>query len=161
GRSAAKNWPRPKVVEQSAVKLTTNAAIEPKRGRQRAAIHSSSGNSRTPGTMTIQGASSRNTANQTTAESTASATRPSMSSRLGGGSRIADARPITNGATATTPTAYEANQSCQIARAGYGEPRKYTWPAVPPIPETAALTAVAAISPNTWRRLLRRKFAPK
>src|SRR5262249_55985040 len=125
------------------------------------AIHSSSGNIKTPGAMIIQGASSLNMAIQMTAQSAATATRPSMSSCLGGGSRIADVKPINNGAIAKTPSASEAYQWCQTVRADVVELWKYTKPAVPLIPETAAPTAAAIISPSTWRTLLRPKFDPK
>jgi hypothetical protein len=53
---------------------------------------------------------------------------PSMTSLCDGRSRAAEASPIDSGATATMPSASDANQCCQVVRTGAVEPWKYLKP---------------------------------
>src|SRR5580704_12875159 len=108
----------PKIVVQTMVKATMNAAAEEKTGRQRAASHSNSGNNRATGTTVAQGSRGMKITMPLIAASTASATPPSLSSLLGGGSRAAEASPMSSGATATMPSMSDANQCCQMVRVG-------------------------------------------
>ena len=92
------------------------AAAAAKTGRQRAAIHSRTGNSSAIGTTVVQGCGGRAMTMTLKTMSNASAARPSMVSLRGGGSRAAEASPITRGAIVTMPSASDANQSRQVER---------------------------------------------
>src|SRR3984957_14296547 len=108
----------PKIAAQTIVSDAMNAPAAAKTGWQRAASHSSTGNSSAPGTTVCHGCSGNETMIPVIAANTASAPVPSTISLRGGGLRIAAASPITNGATATMPTASEANQCRQIVSIG-------------------------------------------
>ena len=95
-----------------------NAPAAAKTGRQRAASHNNKGNSSALGTTVFQGSCGSEIIIPVIAASSASAVVPSMSSFRGGGSRTAAASPITSGATATMPTASEANQCHQVVSIG-------------------------------------------
>src|SRR6516165_7023556 len=98
--------PMPNVVVQTIVRAVTNAAAAEKTGVQRAASHSSNGNSR----PITQGSRGKKIINPLNAVSTTSATTPSMISLRGGGSRTAETSPINSGATATMPGTLEVSQ---------------------------------------------------
>src|SRR5262245_38378723 len=104
----------PKVIVQTIVSETTNAAAAAKTGRQRAASHSSNGNSMATGTIVFQGSGGSETTNPVIAASAASAPTPSISSHRGGGLRTAEANPIISGATVRMPRRSDANQCCQV-----------------------------------------------
>ena len=137
------------------------AAAEAKTGRQRAAIHKSSGNSNAIGTTVVQGPGGSEMTTTLMTTSDASATRPSIVSLRPGGSRTAEASPIISGAIVTMPSASDANQFCQVTKIDAVAPWNRTNPKVPPIPETAAPTIAAPSNPSTWRSLLRLKGEPK
>ena len=124
------------------------AAAAAKTGRQRAAIHSRTGNNSAIGTTVVHGSGGRAMTTTLRTMSNASATRPSMVSRRAGGSRAAEASPITSGAMVTMPSASEANQFCQVASSDVA-PWNQAKPRVPPIPETAVATIAAASRPST------------
>ena len=91
------------------------AAAAANTGRQRAAIHNRTGNSSAIGTTVVQGSGGSAMTMTLMTMSDASATRPSMVSLRAGGSRAAEASPITSGAIVTMPSASDANQFCQVA----------------------------------------------
>src|SRR6266478_165168 len=99
----------PKVIVQTIVSETTNAAAAANTGRQRAAIHSRIGNSRAPGRIVCHGSGGSETIVAVIIANTRSATTPSTICLLGGVLRRASARPITSGATVIMPTASDAN----------------------------------------------------
>ena len=136
------------------------AAAAAKTGWQRAAIHNSTGNSSAIGTTVVQGSGGRAMTMTLRTMSDASATRPSMVSRRAGGSRAAEASPITSGAIVTMPSASDANQFCQVANIDVA-PWNKAKPRVPPIPETAVATIAAPSRPSTWRSRSRLKGEPK
>src|SRR5215471_7082614 len=111
----------PKVVVQTIESATMNAAAAAKTGRQRAASHSKSGNSRAVGAAVVQGSCGMKTTTALIAVSVASAKIPSMSSLVDGGSRTAEAIPMSNGATAMMPNASDAIQCSQIVSGGVSE----------------------------------------
>src|SRR4051812_34621806 len=106
----------PKVVVHTIVKATTNAAAAANAGRQRAASHSSRGNTKARGTTVANDTSGRKIASVLVTVIAASATAPSKVSFCGGGSRTTAAMPISSGATVKMPSASDANQCCQIVR---------------------------------------------
>src|SRR4029079_9087128 len=108
----------PKVVVHTTVKATTNAAAAANAGRQRAASHSSRGNTNASGTIVANETRGRKIASVLVTVIAASATAPSKVSFGGGGSLTAAARPISSGATVTMPSASDANQCCQMVRLG-------------------------------------------
>ena len=130
-------------------------------GRQRDEIHSRIGNSSAIGRTVVQGSIGNAIAMTLMTTSNASAVRPSIVSLGLGGSRAAEASPITSGAIVTMPSASEANQFCQVLKAEVVSPCNKTNPRVPPIPETAAATAAAPSRPRTWRNRSRLKGQPK
>src|SRR6266436_2083455 len=107
-----------KVIVQTIVSETMNAAAAANTGRQRAAIHSRIGNSRATGSIVTHGSGGSETMATVNAANATSATTPSRISLPGGCSRRALARPITSGATVTMPTASDANQCCQVGQIG-------------------------------------------
>ena len=127
--------PMPKVIAQTIVRDTMNAAAEAKTGRQRAASHSSSGKSSATGTTISHGSGGREIIIPVVANTAASATPPSMSSLRGGGARMAEVRPITTGATVMMPSASDAEPMLpgdqgrclravkQLVRHSRGDPR--------------------------------------
>src|SRR4030081_496167 len=100
----------PKVVVHTIVSATMNAAAAANTGRQRAASHSNSGNSRAIGTKVAHDSRGRKILIALVAVIATSAMAPSMASLCGGGSRTAAATPINSGATVTMPSASDANQ---------------------------------------------------
>src|ERR1700743_1198718 len=108
----------PKIVVQTIVSDTMNAPAAAKTGCPRAASHRNTGNSSAPGTTVCHGCSGSETMIPVIAANTANAPVPSTISLRGGGARMAAANPITTGATATMPTASEANQCRQIVSIG-------------------------------------------
>src|SRR5262249_15466055 len=108
----------PKVIAQTIVRETMNAATEAKTGWQRAASHSSNGNSMAMGTTVFQGAGGRKTMTPVIAVNTASAATPSISSLPGGGLRTAAASPTISGAIVRMPSRSDANHSYQVVRSG-------------------------------------------
>ena len=141
--------------------VTMNAAAAANSGRQRAAIHNRTGNSRAIGTTVVQGSHGTATATTLRMMSAASALRPSSVSLDPGGSRAAEASPITRGAVVTMPSASDANQFCQVSNAEVVAPCNKTNPRVPPIPEMAVATIAAASSPSTCRSRSRLNGEPK
>jgi hypothetical protein len=95
------------------------------------------------------------------AASTTSAAVPSMSSLRRGGSRTAAASPITSGATATMPTASDANQSRQVVSIGAVGLWNSLYATAPPMPEMTVPVTAAASRPRTWRSRSRLKTVPK
>src|SRR5258706_563158 len=106
----------PKVVVQTIVTETMNAAAAANTGRQRAASHSKIGNSRATGTMVCHGSGGSETMMTVITTNASSATTPSRISLAGGGLRRDSARPITSGATVMMPTASDANQCCHVVQ---------------------------------------------
>src|SRR5580704_13403452 len=98
------------VVVQTIVRAMMNAAAALNTGRQRAASQSRSGNNNTMATTVAQGSRGRKIINPLIKDSVISAAAPSMTSRRGGGSRIAEPSPISSGATVTIPSASDVNQ---------------------------------------------------
>src|SRR5882757_5727926 len=92
------------------------AAAAAKTGRQRAAIHNRTGNSSAIGTTVVQGSAGSAMTMTLMTTSDANATRPSMVSLRVGGSRAAEASPISSGAIVTMPSASDANQFCQVTK---------------------------------------------
>ena len=92
------------------------AAAAAKTGRQRAAIHNRIGNSSAIGTTIVHGSDGRAMVTTLMIISDVSTMRPSVVSCRVGGSRVADANPITSGAIVTMPSASDANQFCQVLR---------------------------------------------
>ena len=137
------------------------AAAAANTGRQRAAIHNRTGNSSAIGTTVVQGSGGSAMTMTLMTMSDASAMRPSMVSLRAGGSRAAEASPITSGAIVTMPSASDANQFCQVAKIDAVAPWNKAKPRVPPIPETAAATIAAPSRPSTWRSRSRLKGEPK
>ena len=125
-----------------------NAAAAANNGRQRAATHNSAGNSRAIGTTVVQGSHGIATATTLRMMSDASAQRPSIVSLDPGGSRPAEASPMTRGAVVTMPSASDANQFCQVSNTEVVAPCNKTNPRVPPIPEMAAATIAARQQPK-------------
>src|SRR6266481_8005577 len=126
-----------KVIVQTIVSETMNAAAATNPGRQRAASHSRIGNSRATGTIVCHGFGGIETMITVSAANPASAATPSMISWRGGGSRTASARPMTSGATVMMPTASDANQCCQVVQIGAAGLWNSLYATVPPIPEAA------------------------
>src|SRR5262245_51005794 len=108
----------PKVMVKTIVRETMNAAAEAKTGWQRAATHSSNGNSMAMGTTVFQGAGGRKTMTPVIPASATSAAAPSTSSLRGGGLCMAAASPIISGAIVRMPSRSDANQSYQVVRNG-------------------------------------------
>src|SRR5690348_2191303 len=106
------------VVVKTMARVTMNAAAAANTGGQRAAIHSRTGNRRAMGTRVVQGCCGRAMTIALMTMSDTSATRPSTVSFPDGGSRAAEASPITRGATVTMPSASEANQFCHVTKIG-------------------------------------------
>src|SRR5712691_2098018 len=113
------------------------AAAEEKTGRQRAAIHNRTGNNSAIGTTVVQGFGGNAMTMTLMTMSDASAMSPSMVSFRAGGSRAAEASPITSGAIVTMPSASDANHSCQVTKIDADASWNKANPRVPPIPETA------------------------
>src|SRR6266852_7839359 len=151
----------PKVIVQTIVSETMNAAAAANTGWQRAVIHSRIGNSRATGSIVSHGSGGSETMVTVNTANATSATTPSRISLAGGGSRRALARLITSGATVTMPTASDANQCCQMLQIGAVGLWNNLEPTVPPIPEAAVATTAAASSPNTLRTRLKLKPEPK
>src|SRR5215471_10163736 len=151
----------PKVIVQTIVSETMNAAAAANTGRQRAASHSRIGNSRATGTTVSHGSGGSETMMIVITANAISATTPSMISLRGGGSRKASATPITSGATVMMPTASDANQCCQVVQIGAVGLWNNLYATVPPIPEAAVATTAAASRPSTLRSLPRLKSEPK
>src|SRR6266536_3359376 len=151
----------PKTLVETTVMETRNAPTAAKTGRQRAASHNNIGNSQAIGNTVSQVSGGSEIIIPVIAASATSAAVPSMTSLRGGGSRRAEASPITNGATVTMPKASEANQWCQVVRIGVVGLWNNLYAAAPPIPETAVPTTAASSSPSTWRSLSRLKVEPK
>src|SRR6267154_5439601 len=142
-----------KVIVQTIVSETMNAAAAANPGRQRAASHSRIGNSSATGIIVCHGFGGSETMITVSATNPASAATPSMISLRGGGSRTASARPITSGATVMMPTTSDANQCphvVQIGAVGLCNNLKAT---AAPTPEAAVATTVDASSPSTLRSL--------
>src|SRR5262245_8002098 len=108
----------PKVIAQTIVRETMNAAAEAKTGWQRAASHSSNGNSMAIGTAVFQGTGGRKIMIPVIPATAASAATPSISSLRGGGLRTAAARPTISGAIVRMPSRSDANHSYQVVRSG-------------------------------------------
>src|SRR5262245_39938196 len=108
----------PKVIAQTIVKETMNVAAEAKTGWQRAASHSSNGNSMAMGATVFQGAGGRKTMIRVIPANSASAATPSKGSVRSGGSRTAAARPTISGAIVRMPSRSDANHSYQVVRNG-------------------------------------------
>src|SRR5215470_9308945 len=106
----------PIVVVQTIARVTMKAAAAANTGGQRAAIHNRTGNSSAIGTTVVQGSGGSAMTMTLMTTSDASATKPSMVSLWAGGSRAAEASPITSGAIVTMPSASEANQFCQVTK---------------------------------------------
>src|SRR5262249_54841696 len=104
----------PKVVVQTMMRLTMNAAAEANTGRQRAASHSIGGNNKAIGTTVAKTDDGRNMASALIRDSATTAKTPSMRSLRDGLSRAAEANSITSGATAMIPSASDATQCCQV-----------------------------------------------
>src|SRR5215510_13294582 len=139
-----------KVSAETIMRLTTNMTADAKTGRQRAAGHSSRGNSSTTSTsMSHQVGGSRKMIIPVVTTTATSATTPSMSSLRGGVARKAAASPMINGAIVMMPIESEATHCCQTIQGD----TLGLWPSlyatVPPTPETMVPTTVAASSPNT------------
>src|SRR5262245_64501441 len=111
------------------------AAAAAKTGWQRAAIHNRTGNSSAIGTTVVQGFGGNAMTMTLITMSDASAMSPSMVSLCAGGSRAAEASPITSGAIVTMPGASDANHSCQVAKTDADVSSHTANPRVPPIPE--------------------------
>ena len=108
----------PKVVVHTIVKATTNAAAPANTGWQRAASHSTSGNSNANGTTDANDTRGRKMTSVLVNDIAANAAAPSKISFGGGGLRTASAIPISSGATVTIPSASDANQCCQMVKLG-------------------------------------------
>src|SRR5262245_34951697 len=128
----------PKVIVQTIISETMNAAAAANTGWQRAVSHSRIGSSRAAGRTVCQGSGgSKTTMTAITAANATSATTPSKISLAGGGLRRALARPITSGATMMMPMASDANQCCQVVQTGAVGLWNSLKVTVPPIPEAA------------------------
>src|SRR6478752_1971786 len=103
-----------KVVVQTIKRLTMKAAAAAKTGRQRAASHNSGGNNRATGTTVAKNSDGRNIETPPIRTNAEIAKTPSMSSLRDGTSRVAEASPITSGATAMIPSPSDATQCCQV-----------------------------------------------
>src|SRR5215472_2599247 len=110
GKVSPPNMPKLNVVVQTMVRATMEAAAAAKNGLQRAASHSSNGNSRAASATIIQGSPGKKTINPLNAVSATSATTLSMISLRGVGSRKTETSPINSGATATMPVTLEVIQ---------------------------------------------------
>src|SRR6266446_2945305 len=104
----------PKVVVQTIVRLTMNAAAAAKTGRQRAASHNSGANKTATGPTVAKSSDRRKMASPLARASAATATAPSTSSLSDGRSREAEASSISNGATVIIPSPSDANQCCHV-----------------------------------------------
>src|SRR5262249_42897021 len=151
----------PKIVVQTTVKATTKAPAAAKTGRQRAASHSSIGNSSALGTTVSQGWGGREMMIPVIPANSASAAPPSMSSLRGGGSRRAAAAPITRGASDMMPRASDANQCHQVVRIGAVGVADSLYTRAPPTPEIIVAPPAATRKPATGRSLLSVKLVPK
>src|ERR1700758_1739174 len=98
------------VVVQTIARATMNAPAAAKTGLQRAASHSSNGNSRAITATMTQGSRGKKIMSPLNAASGTSATTLSMISARGGGSRTAETSPTNSGATATMPGTLEVSQ---------------------------------------------------
>src|SRR6267154_5086319 len=126
----------PKVIVQTVVSETMNAAAAVNTAWQRAVSHSRIGSSRAAGrTVCHASGGSETMMTAITAANATSATTPSRISLRGGGSRRALARPITSGATMMMPTASDANQWCQVVQIGAVGLWNNSKATVPPIAE--------------------------
>lgn len=130
GILASPKWPMPIVVVQTIASVTMNAAAAANTGRQRDEIHSRIGNSSAIGRTVVQGSIGNAIAMTLMTTSNASAVRPSIVSLGLGGSRAAEASPITSGAIVTMPSASEANQFCQVLKAEVVSPCNKTNPRI-------------------------------
>src|SRR5262245_13178069 len=135
-----------------------NTPAEANTGRQRAASHSSSGNSMATGNF--QGAGGRETKIPVIAATAASAATPSKNSRRGGGSRTTEASPITSGATVRMPRRSDANQTCQTLKNGAVEGPKMPIAHAAPTAAVAVATPAATKNPSTRGRLSILKAGP-
>src|SRR5262244_2250826 len=133
----------PIVVVQTIARVTMKVAAAANTGRQRAAIHNRTGNSSAIGTTVVQGSGGSAMTITLMTMSDASAARPSMVSFGPGGSRVAEASPITSGAIVMMPSASDANQFCQVTKSGAVVLWNKAKPRVPPIPETAVAMIAA------------------
>src|SRR5260370_33100834 len=118
------------VVVQTFASVAMKAAAAAKTGWQRAEIHNRTGNSSAIGTTVVHGSGGRVMTMTLMTMSDASATKPSTASRRGGGSRVAEASPITSGAIVTMPSASDANHSCQVPQSAVVPPLNMTKPRV-------------------------------
>src|SRR4029450_1942466 len=97
GTLASPKCPTPIVIDQTTAEATTNAAASANTGRQRTAIHSSTGNTRATGNAVDQGPCGSETTNALNAANVITPPAPSTTSRRGGRLRTASAIPTTNG----------------------------------------------------------------
>src|SRR5580704_17823953 len=110
GKFASPKIPMLNVVVQTIVKAMINTAVAAKTGLQRAASHSSSGNSSAISAAITQDSRGKKMISPLNKVSGTRAATASMTSLRGGGSRIAEMSPINIGATATMPATLEVNQ---------------------------------------------------
>src|SRR5262249_15610430 len=103
-------WPMPKIVVHTIALDAMNAAAPANTGRERAASHNKIGSSQAMGSMVSQVSCPRERMAAVMTASAASAATLWVSSPPGGGCTSAAPRPITGGATGTTPTTSDANQ---------------------------------------------------
>src|SRR5262249_21729329 len=108
----------PIVVVQTIARVTMKAAAAANTGRQRAAIHSRTGNSSAIGTTVVQGSGGSAMTTRLRTMSDARAAGPSVFSCGPGGPRVAEASPITSGAIVMIPSESDANQFCQVTKSG-------------------------------------------
>src|SRR6516164_3578657 len=142
--------PTSKVIAETSMRFTTNMTADVKTGRQRAAGHSSKGNSSTTSTsMSHQVGGSRKIIIPVATATATSATTPSMSSLRGGGARRAAATPMISGATVMMPIESEATHCCQTIQGDTSGLWLSLYATAPPTPETTVPTIVAASSPST------------
>src|SRR5258708_22923607 len=95
------------VVVQTIVRATMKAPAAAKTGLQRAASHSSNGNSRATTATITQASRGKKIISPLNAASTTSATTLSIISLPAGGTRTAETSPINSPATATVPRTFE------------------------------------------------------
>src|SRR5216684_4111718 len=151
----------PKVIVQIIASETMDTAAAANPGRQRAASHTSIGNSKAIGRTVFHGSGGTKMMMMVSAANIMSVTTPSTISLRGGGSRTASARPMTSGATVMMPTISDANQCCQVVQIGAAGLWNNLTATVPPMPEVAVATTAAASSPSTLRSLSRLKGEPR
>src|SRR5438445_8512494 len=138
----------PKVVVHAIDNAMTNAAAAANTGWQRAASHSTSGNSNANGTTVANDTCVFFFKQKAAYDIAANAAAPSKISFGDGGSRTASAIPISSGATVTIPSASDANQCCQIVRLGAVEELKSLNPRVPTNPDIALAQTAAPTTPK-------------